>query len=235
MVTQLQAKLRKRASRAKRKILQSFFKCSHGEYGEGDQFLGVTVPEIRSLVAYGVDLSFSDIKKLITSRFHEERLLALLILVERFEKANEAERKVIFSFYLRNRSAVNNWDLVDSSAHKIVGAYLQRRSKKVLSQLARSNNLWDRRIAVISTWHFIRQGDLKTTFYLCEKLLQDKEDLMHKACGWMLREAGKSNEQALETFLKKNVLRMPRTMLRYAIEKFSESKRKNYLQIRQDA
>lgn len=228
---QIRKKIRALASPAKQKVLTSFFKCGVGQYGEGDQFIGVTVPQVRSLLPQTTCLSFSDIALLIRSPIHEERLLALLILVRRFAKASEDEKKKIFDFYFRFKKFVNNWDLVDQSAAPIVGAYLNNKPRRLLFKLADSSSLWDRRIAVVATWHFIRKYDLKTTFELCEKLLGDEEDLMHKACGWMLREAGKKDVKALERFLSKNARHMPRTMLRYAIEKFPEKKRLSYLKI----
>jgi len=228
---QIQKKLRGFASPAKQKILTSFFKCGPGQYGEGDHFIGVTVPQVRSLLPQTSCLSFSDIAALIQSPIHEERLMALLILVKRFGKADAAEQKKIFDFYIHFKKFVNNWDLVDQSAAPIVGAYLKNKSRRFLFKLADSLSLWDRRIAIVATWHFVRNDDLKMTFELCEKLLDDEEDLMHKACGWMLREAGKRDVKALERFLNKNARHMPRTMLRYAIEKFSEKKRCAYLQI----
>jgi len=229
---QIQKKLRAFASPAKQKILTSFFKCGPGQYGEGDQFIGVTVPQVRSLLPQTFGLSYSDVATLIQSPIHEERLLALLILVKRFSQTDAAEQKKIFDFYMRFKKFVNNWDLVDQSAAPIVGAYLHSKPRGLLLRLARSKSLWDRRIAVVATWHFIRNRDLKMTFELCEKLLRDEEDLMHKACGWMLREAGKRDVKALERFLNKYASRMPRTMLRYAIEKFSPSVRRKYLAIK---
>lgn len=229
---QIQKKLHAFASPAKQKILTSFFKCGPGQYGAGDQFIGVTVPQVRSLLPQTSGLSFSDVAELIQSPIHEERLLALLILVKRFSKADAAEQKKIFDFYMRFKKFVNNWDLVDQSAAPIVGAYLQKKPRDILFRLARSKSLWDRRIAIVATWYFIRNEDLIMTFELCEKLMGDEEDLMHKACGWMLREAGKRDVNALERFLNKNVSRMPRTMLRYSIEKFSAVDRKRYLKVK---
>jgi len=204
-----------------------FFKSGPGEYGEGDRFLGVRVPEIRAVA--NMDDDRSDVSRLLHSKWHEERLLALLILVRRFERGEEAIRKAIFDFYLSETRWINNWDLVDVSAYKIVGAWLLGRSRAPLRRLAASQCLWERRIAIVSTFAFIRDGDVDDTFSLARKLLNDPHDLMHKACGWMLREAGKRDVRALENFLDENGTRMPRTMLRYAIEKFPESRRKAYL------
>ena len=204
-----------------------FFKSGPGEYGEGDCFLGVRVPEVRAVAK--LDDGRSDVRGLLQSKWHEERLLALLILVRRFERGDDAVRKVVYEFYLSETRWINNWDLVDVSAYKIVGAWLLDRNRARLRELASSKCLWERRIAIISTFAFIRAGDVGDTFSLAKKLLSDPHDLMHKACGWMLREAGKRDVGALENFLDENRERMPRTMLRSAIEKFPESRRKQYL------
>jgi 3-methyladenine DNA glycosylase AlkD len=204
-----------------------FFKSGPGEYGEGDCFLGVRVPEVRAVAK--LDDGRSDVRGLLQSKWHEERLLALLILVRRFERGDDAVRKAVYEFYLSETRWINNWDLVDVSAYKIVGAWLLDRNRARLRELASSKCLWERRIAIISTFAFIRAGDVGDTFSLAKKLLSDPHDLMHKACGWMLREAGKRDVRALENFLDENRERMPRTMLRYAIEKFPESRRKQYL------
>lgn len=204
-----------------------FFKTGSGEYGEGDQFLGIPVPGIRAVAK--LDDSHSDISGLLHSKWHEERLLALFILVRRFERGDETTRRKIYGFYLSETRWINNWDLVDSSASQIVGAWLLHRPRRALGKLAASETLWERRIAVISTLAFIRSGDLDETFRLTKYLLRDSEDLIHKACGWMLREAGKRDVRALEQFLDEHAPAMPRTMLRYAIEKFPEKRRKQYL------
>ncbi len=204
-----------------------FFKSGPGEYGEGDCFLGVRVPEVRAVAK--LDDGRSAVTELLQSKWHEERLLALLILVRRFERGDNAVRKSVYEFYLSETRWINNWDLVDVSAYKVVGAWLLDRNRAPLRKLASSQCLWERRIAVISTFAFIRAGDVGDTFSLAKKLLSDPHDLMHKACGWMLREAGKRDVRALENFLDENRTRMPRTMLRYAIEKFPESRRKQYL------
>ena len=204
-----------------------FFKSGPGEYGEGDRFLGVRVPDIRTVSK--MDDGSSDIRGLMHSEWHEERLLALLILVRRYERGDEPARKAAFVFYLSSTRWINNWDLVDVSAYKIVGARLLDRSRAPLWKLASSDSLWERRIAIISTFAFIRNGDVDETFALSEHLLNSPEDLMHKACGWMLREAGKRDVRQLELFLDRHRLSMPRTMLRYAIEKFPEQRRKHFL------
>ena len=209
--------------------LQRFFKTGKGEYGEGDIFYGIKVPETRMIAKKYQDLSFSNISQLIKSKIHEERLVSLLILIIKFEKADDQEKKKIFNFYLKNTRYINNWDLVDLSAPRIVGGYLIDKPKNILYKLAKSNNLWEKRIAIVSTAWFIRSGQLEDTFKISEILLGDKHDLIHKAVGWMLREAGKKSIIEEEKFLKKYYKKMPRTMLRYAIEKFPEKKRKMYL------
>jgi 3-methyladenine DNA glycosylase AlkD len=210
-------------------VSRSYFKTGPGEYGEGDVFLGVRAPDMRRLAAAHREITFGEIRDLLTSPVHEERLLALLVLVGKYSRANEREKKRIFDFYLRHRKRVNNWDLVDLSAPHIVGDFLADRDRVVLYDLAKSKNLWDRRIAVIATLHFIRRGDSSSTLGISRILLLDKEDLIHKAVGWMLREVGKKDPRAAEAFLREHCRVMPRTMLRYAIEKFPEAKRRRYL------
>lgn len=210
-------------------ILQGFFKTKPGEYGAGDVFLGVTVPQTRKVAKKFSNLSFPSLKPFLSSKIHEERLVALFILVEKFRKATEKERKEIVCFYLSNLKAVNNWDLVDLSADKILGEYLLDKDKKILHEFSISDNLWERRIAIISTFAFIKRGQIEDTFEIAKTLINDKHNLIHKAVGWMLRECGKRNQKALEDFLKENSAKMPRTMLRYAIEKFPENKRKAFL------
>ena len=214
----------------KAKVLQSFFKTSPGQYAEGDIFIGVTVPRIRKLASQYQQLPFLEIKKLLTSPIHEERLLALLILILKFQKSESADKVKIFRFYLKYINYVNNWDLVDLSAPHISGAYLWDKNRAILYQLAKSKNFWQRRIAILSTFYFIRNNAFKDTLKIAAILLKDKEDLIHKACGWMLREVGKRNLAVEEKFLKKYSQNMPRTMLRYAIERFPEKKRQTYLQ-----
>ncbi len=210
--------------------MQWFFKTGKGDYGEGDVFAGLKVPTQRKLAREFKDLILTDLKVLLNSSVHEERLIALFILVDRYGKGNEKEKAEIFSFYMKNRKGINNWDLVDLSAPKIVGKHLLNKDRSLLYKFASSKNLWERRIAVLSTYEFIRQDDFETTLEVAEILLEDKHDLIHKAVGWMLREIGKRDLQTEEKFLKKHYKKMPRTMLRYAIEKFPESKRKKYLQ-----
>lgn len=213
--------------------LSRFFKTGKGEYGEGDKFLGLTVPTCRILVKELIDISDKDLEEILTSPYHEERLIALLILVKRFEKAKDEKlRKEIYSYYLSHTKYINNWDLVDLSAPRIVGKYLidKKDREKILVKLAKSKLLWERRIAVLATSIFIYDKDPDITFKLVDLLMKDKEDLMHKACGWMLREIGKKcGEDILKKYLKDRYMSMPRTMLRYSIEKFDENTRKLYL------
>ena len=224
----LKEELAKKANQDKAKILQRFFKTGKGEYGEGDIFLGITVPESRKIAKKYSDLSYNNIRNLLESKIHEERLIALLILVNNYNK-NIEKRNEIFDFYIENINNINNWDLVDLTADKIVGSFLFEKDKNILYKLAKSSNLWEKRIAIISTFHFIKNNEFSDTLKIAEILLNDKRDLIHKAVGWMLREIGKRNLKVEEEFLKKYYKNMPRTMLRYAIEKFSEVKRKVYL------
>jgi 3-methyladenine DNA glycosylase AlkD len=214
-------------------LLARFFKTGKGQYGEGDIFLGITVPNSRIVAKKYKDFSLASIDKLIKSKIHEERLVAVLILVEQYKIGDEKQKEIIYKFYLAHAKNINNWDLVDLSAPRIVGDYLLAREKTILLKLAKSKNLWERRMAIISTFQFIYFGKKEWTFKIAKILLNDKHDLIHKACGWMLREAGKRiSEQELEIFLKKNVKNMPRTMLRYAIERLPEKKRKYYLNLK---
>lgn len=208
---------------------QRFFKTGPGEYGEGDLFVGVRVPELRRLAREYHAVAVGEVVQLLSSAIHEERLLALLMLVRIYEKGDAATKGRIYRLYLDNACFVNNWDLVDSSAPHIVGDYLWKRSRRQLYVLAKSANLWERRIAIIATFHFIRQGEFSETLRLAELLLSDEEDLIQKAVGWMLREVGKRHLPSEESFLKEHHRAMPRTMLRYAIEKFPEATRQQYL------
>ncbi len=215
------------AERAKHS--KRFFKTGPGEYGEGDRFLGLTVPDLRRLARSCTDLALQDLRALLRSPVHEERLLALLVLVARFRKGGPPQQKRIYDFYMRHRRGVNNWDLVDGSAPHIVGAYLADKDRSILYQFARSRDLWERRIAILATYHFIRHDDFGDTLQIAEQLLADKEDLIQKAVGWMLREVGKRDGKAQKTFLKQHYRHMPRTMLRYAIERFPAAERQRYL------
>jgi len=226
---ELRKKIKEESSKQQAKSLQWFFKTGAGEYGEGDVFAGIKMPVQRIIAKEFSNLGYNDIKELVGSKIHEERMIGFLILQGRYEKGDENEKEKVFKFYIRNRKGINNWDLVDISAPKIVGEYLLNRDKKLLYKFAKSKNLWERRIAILSTFTFIRAGKFETTFKISDILLDDNHDLIHKAVGWMLREIGKKNLNAEEKFLKPRYKKMPRTMLRYAIEKFPEVKRKKYL------
>ena len=207
-----------------------FFKTGEGEYGEGDRFLGIRVPVLRTQVRAHQGLPLGETQRLLASPYHEERLFALLLLVRTFSRGDDREKTAIYRLYLENTQYVNNWDLVDSSAYHIVGAYLASRDRHVLDHLAESDDLWERRIAIIATYHFIRNDQFDDTLRLAEALLHDAEDLIHKAVGWMLREVGNRDRAVERAFLKTHCRTMPRTMLRYAIEKFPERERKKYLE-----
>lgn len=213
----------------KAKNLQRFFKTKKGEYGEGDVFIGVSVPDQRKVAKKYKDLPLEKIEKLLHSKIHEERLVSLLILVEGFKKGNKKERETIYKLYLKNTKYINNWDLVDLTAGKIVGEYLFDKDRNILKKLAKSPNLWEKRISIIATSYFIWKGQFQDTLEISTILLEDDHDLIHKAVGWMLREVGKRDRAVEEKFLKKHYKKMPRTMLRYAIEKFPESLRQKYL------
>ena len=232
VLTRIRGDIQKLRNPEKAKILSGFFKTGKGQYGEGDVFLGIPVPEQRKIAKKYSELSFTDIKKLLINRRHEYRLIALLILIFRYRMADEAEKLHIYNLYLNNTSYINNWDLVDLSAPNIIGDYLFTRDRSVLCRLAESENLWERRIAIISSFAFIRAGQFDDTFRIAELLLHDRHDLIHKAVGWMLRETGKRNQQAEETFLRKYAAVMPRTMLRYAVERFDSKKRLSYLDLK---
>ncbi len=209
----------------KREIFPRFFKAGKGEYGEGDRFLGVTVPNIRAIAKLHKDISIEEIRELLQSEWHEVRLCALIIMVEKSKKKDEALRKELFNLYLSQTKRINNWDLVDLSCRFIIGEYLLDKSRDILYQLAQSPLLWDNRIAIVSTYAFIRKGQLEDTYALSDLMMQHPHDLMHKAIGWMLREAGKRNPERLYDYVMRHRADMPRTMLRYAIEKFSPEER----------
>jgi len=221
--------MRKLARKRHAKVLQRYFKTGPGEYGEGDQFLGIRVPQLRKLALEYAGVKWRDIETLLQSPVHEERMLALLILVRRYQQGNAIEQKRIYRLYFQSTQFINNWDLVDVSAEHIVGAFLFGRDKEPLSRLAESADIWERRIAIMSTFYFIRQKRYSETLRLARLLLSDEEDLVHKAVGWMLREVGKRDLRAEEKFLRQHCTEMPRTMLRYAVERFPEPKRKRYL------
>lgn len=208
---------------------QLFFKTDKNEYAAHDKFIGVKVPTLRKIAKEFSHIPMVDIQKLLESVFNEERLLALILLVTHYQKAEKNKKEEIYRFYLKHIKHVNNWNLVDSSAHFIIGAHLYLKDKDLLLTLAQSKNMWERRIAIVATWYFIRKKETDWTFTIAKILLNDSHDLIHKAVGWMLREAGKKEAQALIQFLMEHKKNMPRTMLRYAIEKFPEEKRKQFL------
>jgi len=233
MEDDIQKELKGYSSRQKAKILQRFFKTGKGDYGEGDLFLGISVPDIRKVCKkYFKNISFRELDIFLKSEFHEYRLFGLLTLTYMYEKGDEELRKEIFEYYLKNRRYINNWDLVDTTAPKIVGEYIKNHSeaRNILDELVVSDSLWDQRIAVLSTFAFLKDGDFDTTLKFAEILLNHKHDLMHKAVGWMLREVGKRDDKVLKEFLNKYYKRMPRTMLRYSIERFDKDERLRYLE-----
>lgn len=231
MVEQLRRALREAGDKSDAIFLQRFFKTGAGEYGEGDRFLGVRVPATRLIVKKFPTATLHDALTLLTSEWHEERLLALLLMVRLYKKGNDQARRDVYNAYLAHTKHINNWDLVDASAEHIVGPHLlgKATAKRALMKLAKSKDLWERRIAMLSTFHFIKANNFELTLEICDQLLNDSADLIHKAVGWMLREIGNRNPAVLEEFLETRAQVMPRTMLRYAIEKFPESKRQRYL------
>ncbi|OGG03543.1 DNA alkylation repair protein [Candidatus Gottesmanbacteria bacterium RBG_16_37_8] len=229
MLDKLVRDLNKLKNPQKAKLLARFFKTGKGEYGEGDIFFGLTVPQQRSIAKRYSDLTVPDLQELIDSPIHEYRLISLLIIVEKYKKGNFKEKEKIVDFYLKNTSQINNWDLVDLSAEKILGDYLMDKDKSIIYKLTESANIWERRISILTTFQFIKNKKYDDTLKISEILLKDKHDLIHKAVGWMLREIGKRDQKIEEIFLQKYYKIMPRTMLRYAIERFNESKKKYYL------
>ncbi|MBU2562748.1 MAG: DNA alkylation repair protein [Nanoarchaeota archaeon] len=227
MLKNLQKDLENLANPKQAEILQRFFKTGKGGYGEGDIFLGIKVPFQRKVAKNYSELGLNELQKLLNSKIHEHRLTGLIILENKYKKLEN--KKNIFDFYLKNTQKINNWDLVDLSAPNIIGDFLLDKDRDILVQLAKSQNLWEKRIAIVSTFSFIRNNQFKDTLKISEILLNDSHDLIHKAVGWMLREVGKKEVKVLEEFLKKHYKNMPRTMLRYAIEKFEEGRRKEYL------
>lgn len=229
MINLIKEDLRRLKNPEKATILAGFFKTGKGEYGEGDIFLGVNVPEQRKVAKRYLNATLKDIQRLLSSKVHEERLTALIILIAKHQKADTALKKRIFDFYLKNIRYINNWDLVDISARHIIGDYLIDKQRAILYRLAVSKQLWERRIAVMATFRFIKEDQFEDTLKISKMLLNDEHDLIHKAVGWMLREVGKRDKKIEEGFLKKHYKEMPRTMLRYAIERFSEAERRFYL------
>jgi len=230
LIAEIRKELRQSGDEELAARLQRFFKTGKGEYGEGDRFLGIKVPILRKIARKYRSISIDDAYGLLSSQYHEERFFSLVVLVDIFKKADNNDKNTIYKLYLKNTKYINNWDLVDVSAGKIVDAYLFDREKEPLYKLARSNVIWERRISIIATSYFINQHKFEDTINIAEILLRDKEDLIHKAVGWMLREVGNRTRDIEEDFLLKHHKSMPRTMLRYAIEKFPEEKRKHYLQ-----
>ena len=231
MLNRLKKEIEEAKNPEQAKILQRFFKTGKGEYGEGDIFLGIKVPIQRKIAKGYTNLSFMDLQTLLNSKIHEERLIALIILTNKYQKSKKdfVKKRQIFEFYLKNTHNINNWDLVDLSAPNIVGDFSSTDGTEVIRFLAKSKNLWERRIAIVSTYAFIKNRIFGETLAIADMLLKDEHDLIHKAVGWMLREVGKRNQEVLEIFLKERYKTMPRTMLRYSIEKFPEEKRKSYL------
>ncbi len=211
---------------------QRFFKTGKGQYGEGDIFIGLTVPQTRLVCKKYNSLPINEIEKLLESPIHEHRLAAVIIMRHQAERANSVLRKSLYDLYLKRTDRINNWDIVDTSCHKIVGEYLSDKDRAILYKLARSKQMWERRIAIVSTAHFISKNDLDDTFRLAEILLNDKEDLMHKATGWMLREAGKKDEARLKELLYKYAPTMPRTMLRYSLERLHPADKAHYMKMK---
>lgn len=229
MLSNLLKEMKALANPDKAKTYSRFFKTGKGQYGEGDIFLGLTVPEQRMLARKYVSLSFADIKKLLYSKYHEYRLTGLFILVYKYEKADEKERQQIINFYLKNKERSNNWDLIDCVADKLLGKHLMKGNKTIIYQLAKSSSVWDRRIAIITTFEFIKNRKFDDTIKIAEILLNDKHDLIQKAVGWMLRETGKRDESKVIEFLDQHYKDMPRTMLRYAIERLDGDQKSYFL------
>lgn len=220
------AELNALADPARAKSSAWFFKTGKGQYGEGDQFLGINVPTQRKIALRYRHLSHTDVQKLLASKLHEHRFVALEILVAQFEAGTPKQKAEVFHFYLANTAGINNWDLVDASARYIVGAYLLERPRAILRKLAKSKSMWERRIGIVATFAFIWEGQTEDTFAIAQMLLDDEQDLIHKAVGWALREAGKKQPELLLAFLEEHYARLPRTTLRYAIERFSPAERK---------
>ena len=228
-VADIKYEIRKLANKKTAKHSQRFFKTGKGQYGEGDIFLGIRVPVLRKIAKKFRRISLAEVSKLLESKFHEERLLSILMLVNLFKSGDEDDQELIYELYLDKTKFINNWDIVDISAGNIVGEFLFEKNKAPLYRLVFSESLWERRIAIVATFYFIRNDEFDDTLKIAEILFTDKEDLIHKAVGWMLREVGKRVIKIEEEFLKEHYLKMPRTMLRYAIERFPETRRKMYL------
>ena len=231
-ITAVTKAIRQLANKEKAVFLQRYFKTGKGEYAAGDVFLGITVPQARKIAKqYYQQLPLPGVVQLLHSKYHEERFIALEILVMQFEKSDAKTQQAIYAAYLASTKYINNWDLVDTSAPYLVGPYLEHKSRGILQRLAKSKSIWERRIAMLATYHYIKQGDFVDALRIAELLLNDAHDLIHKAVGWMLREIGNKNKEAETAFLDAHAPSMPRTMLRYAIEKFPPHERKHYLQL----
>src|SRR5919106_133388 len=228
-INEIHIRLQALGNKKRAQFSQRFFKTGPGEYGDGDLFLGIRVPVLRKLAREYQCIALNEVLQLLRSPFHEQRLMALLILVRVYAQGEEAIKKQVYERYMENTRFINSWDLVDSSAASIVGAYLLKRNKKPLYALVKSGDLWERRIAIMASFHFIKRDEFDDSLKIAKLLLHDKEDLIHKAVGWMLREIGKRHLPSEEDFLGKQYRNMPRTMLRYAIERFPEAKRRRYL------
>ncbi|MGB0454744.1 MAG: DNA alkylation repair protein [Bacteriovoracaceae bacterium] len=229
----LEEKLKKLANPKIAEHSQRFFKTGKGEYGEGDKFLGIRVPRLRELAKEHHDLKLTEVKKLLKSPYHEIRLCGFILLVNQYNKSKEEKVKdKLYKAYVSHFKYLNNWDLIDVTCHKIIGPHLKETKRSELYKWARSKKLWEKRISIISTFHYVREGDLDDSYKLAEILLNDDHDLMHKAVGWVLRDCGKRDFKRLESFILKNYKKMPRTMLRYAIEHFPETKRKKILRMK---
>jgi 3-methyladenine DNA glycosylase AlkD len=231
MLSKLNSELKSLVDSKQAEILQKFFKTGKGGYGEGDIFLGIKVPVQRKIANKYEDLKLKDIQRLLDSKIHEHRMVGLFILIKLYNKSEKKDKKKIFNFYLKNAKAnnINNWDLVDLSAPNIVGDFLLKMDRGVLYKLVKSKNLWERRISVLACFAFIRRRDFEDALRIASSLLGDSNDLIHKSVGWMLREIGKKDERVLEDFLRGNYKKIPRTTLRYSIERFEEGKRQRYL------
>jgi 3-methyladenine DNA glycosylase AlkD len=228
-LTEIRREMRELADPQVAAFLPRFFQTGPGQYGEGDRFLGIRVPELRRLARRYRSLPREEVGELLRSPWHEERLLALVLLVEQYRRGSEAERQAIYTIYLAHTRYINNWDLVDASAEHILGAHLDSEHFTVLEEMAHSESVWERRMAILSSFHWIKQGVFRPTLRLATVLLDDAHDLIHKAVGWMLREVGKRDMEREEEFLRERYRIMPRTMLRYAIERFPERRRQQYL------
>lgn len=215
----------------KAKTSQWFFKTEKGQYGYGDVFVGLTVPEMKKVSKKFWDISLEEVQKLLNSKIHEERYIGLTIMDIKFTKGNDKDKNAIVNLYLSNTNNVNNWDLVDTSAYSILGEYLLDKKRDILYKFSKSKSLWERRISIVTTYTFIKNGEFQDTLDISKNLLDDKEDLIHKAVGWMLREVGKKDEKVLKNFLVNNIKKLPRTTLRYAIERFGEPERKKFLKM----